>query len=411
MQTTLELSWEGQAAGRLVFEGPECWRFHARPDVQVIPRWSGLVRDGKRHGNARAWCRHLLPDADGRSRLAQALGLSPGNDFALLALRGGDCRGAVSFTGETQPVRETADWRALSAAERSALAADRGALLPVALSLLPGLLPGPPGHLPCRPAQTDDGVLVGGASPSHVVSAGRTGCEESLENELLCTRLAAALDLPVPAVRVLDGAPPLLLSARHDRETGPSGEVRPRHVESLCQIAGLHPEFAFEREGGLSLRHCVRILRRFSAAPALDLRALLRWAVYCFMVGIGQGHAGTLLLVVGPEGPRLAIDGGLFATHVYPGQSDRLAVAIGGEDRPDWLRLARWLELADELAIGRRYMLDMLESLAGSLPRSAEDLVAASPLLARSRTVAPRMLRLIANRARQTQIALAAERR
>jgi serine/threonine-protein kinase HipA len=222
--------------------------------------------------------------------------------------------------------------------------------------------------------------------------------------------VAAALALPVPRSLILDGGPPLLLTARHDRVIDDGGRIRLHHAETLPQIAGLHPESAFEREGGLTLRDCVRLLRRFSAAPAPDLKNLLRWLVFCFLAGIGHGHARRLLLVAGREGPRLAFDGGLFSSHLDAAHSDRLALAIGGEDRPDWVRLARWLDLADDLGVGRRYLLEVVAGVAADVPRAAERVVAASAVLGTSRSTVPRLLRLIATRARETQIALTAER-
>jgi serine/threonine-protein kinase HipA len=254
-------------------------------------------------------------------------------------------------------------------------------------------------------------LLLGNGLATHLASAGRAGFVEGLENEALCMELAAALALPVPSTLLLEGAPPLLLTARPDRPIDPRGGIRRRHVESLPQVAGLHPECAFEREGGLSLRDCVELLRRHSVAPAPDIRHLLRWVAFCFLAGIGEGHARTLLLVASSEGPRLAIDGGLFSSHLDAAQSDRLALSIGGEDRPDWLRLARWVDLADELGVGRRYLLELVAGVATDLPAIAARVVGERPRLARSRATVPRLLRLVANRARQTRIALTAEGR
>lgn len=411
MQTsTLDVLWGGRRIGLLRCEAGTYWRFLPESARGVVPVWSGLLRASAPGGNVHAWCRHLLPDAEACAGLARRLGLSPGNDFALLAQRGSDCPGAVAFAVPGAAPAPAERWRPMSPAERAACRPGRlGILLPDSLARLPGLPPGPPGRVPCLWRDADSTPLVGGGLAGHLASAGRPGFEEALENEALCMALAAALSLPVPAVRLLDGDAPLLVTARADRLCPQEGDVRRVHAESLAQLAGVAPERSFEREGGLGLRDCVALLRERSAAPAPDLRTLLRWLVFCFVAGIGHAHARTLLLVEGAGGPRLAIDGGLFATHVYQDVDERLAFRIGGEERPDWLRLARWNDLADELAVGRRYLLALVGALANALPGLATRVVAGNPALARSASVVPRMLRLIANRTRQTQIALTAE--
>ena len=55
-------------------------------------------------------------------------------------------------------------------------------------------------------------------------------------------------------------------------------------------------------------------------------------------------------------------------------------------------------------------MLGLLEEMATALPRAAERAAATLGEAARTSALLPRILRLVANRARQTTIALAAER-
>ena len=45
----------------------------------------------------------LLPEGDGRETLARALGVSPGNDYGLLAEVGGDCAGAITLLDPSTP--------------------------------------------------------------------------------------------------------------------------------------------------------------------------------------------------------------------------------------------------------------------------------------------------------------------
>ena len=52
----------------------------------------------------RAFFSGLLPEAEPRDRIASILGVSGGNDFAILERIGGDCAGAVSLLPEDVPM-------------------------------------------------------------------------------------------------------------------------------------------------------------------------------------------------------------------------------------------------------------------------------------------------------------------
>jgi serine/threonine-protein kinase HipA len=47
---------------------------------------------------------------------------------------------------------------------------------------------------------------------------------------------------------------------------------------------------------------------------------------------------------------------------------------IGGENRPDWLQLRHWERLTDELSLKKRFVLDMIQRMAGMIVIEAENL-------------------------------------
>jgi serine/threonine-protein kinase HipA len=404
----LEVAHDGQRIGHLICEVPDVWLFRPAAAAGPVPRWSALAGEANMAVNRRAWFRGLLPDPLECARLAQRLGISVGNEFAVLGLRGEDCAGALGFarpgTATGGAPGGLAPGVGLDEGALAALA--RGEAL-AAVDSLPWLLPGDPGQFPC--SLVDGRLTVAAGTADWIARTGRQGLPEAVENEALCLRVAAALGLPVPAAELRRGAVPVLLTRRVDRHLQPD-RVHRRHLEDFCQLSGLHPEQAYEREGGLAVLDCAALIRRFSVAPALDIRALLGWLVLCFLAGIGQAHARTLCLVETARGPRLAIVGGLLSTHVYPGLSARMAMYIGREDRPDWIRLARWREMAEELGVGTRYLLEMLRQMATRVPLLAEAAAAELDLGETTLKVVPRILKLIGNRARQSLIALEAER-
>lgn len=176
--------------------------------------------------------------------------------------------------------------------------------------------------------------------------------------------LAGTLGLPVVPSRWMPEHGGFLVLGRPDWVAEAAGEPHRRQIETFGQLAGLPPEQAFEREGGLALLDCATLIRRYSIAPALDLRSFLRWIACCVLCGNGLATGNGLRFVFTPTGPRLAPFSELVATHVYPAMSERLGFYIGREDRPDWVVPARWRELAEETGVGSRYLLGLLRELA-----------------------------------------------
>ena len=401
----LEIVRDGRTLGHLIGEAPDVWVFRAADDADaLLPAWSALRWARGAAVNQRAWFRQLLPDPASCIRLARRLGISPGNDLALLGLAGRACRGNL---GVVRPGAEKSPRRPPRHLDPASLATLAANLVTEGLDLAPDeadfLLPGEAGQFPCS---LDGERLTLAAAPRWIARVGRPGLEEAVENEALIRRLAKSLDLPCPESTLLRLPTPVLVqrAAEWDADEASAG-----HLETFGQLAGLHPEQAFEREGGLAVLDCANLIRRYSAAPALDLKALLGWLVLSFFAGMGHAHAGTLAFVDRGRGPRLTITDGWLCTQVYPALSERLAMYVGREDRPDWIRLARWRELARELGIGQRYLLELVRHMAMRVPALAQEAANELALDTRALQVLPRILRLIDNRARQALIALAAE--
>lgn len=400
----LEVTRQDRRLGRLIGVNPDCWQFRAGGERDVeLPAWSALARANGPEVNHRAWFRHLLPDVPTCTQLARRLGLSPGHDFALLARMGRDCRDGLALTPAGSPPRVAPARRIL----------DAGTLVSFARALPPAdfagaaaeldlLLPGDAGQFRCD--LVDGQVVLAGDNP-WLARVGRPGLVEAVENEALIRHIVTALGLASAGFRLLFTPTPLLAIQRLDRDD----DGAPCHLEDFGQLAGRHPEQAFEREGGLSAHECAALVRRFSAAPALDLRVLLGWLVLSVLAGLGHAHGRSLALRETARGPRLVIGDGCLATHIHAAQSERLAMHVGREDRPDWIRPARWHELAAELGVGSRYLLAVVRDVATRLPALAAAAVHELALDTRAPQTVSRMLKLMENRARQTLIALAAE--
>ena len=409
--SSLEVYLQGRLAGRLSESAAGLWSFvYAQGEAAAPPISLALPRrQPSYHGDrVRAVFCNLLPEGEIRVRLAQSLGISERNDFALLARLAGDCPGALSLQPTATITATRRAPRRLNEAElRNAVA-----ILPVhpLLAEADGLrvtLPGEFDKLPVRFADGSATLMLDGQLTTHILKPARPALRESVMNEAYIGQLAAAFGLPVAPCEIVHGQVAVLCVTRIDRVG--SDPVTALHMEDFCQVAGLNPHEKFAREGGLGLADIARMLRDLSARPALDLRALVHWTIFSFLVGFGAGHSKQLALRYAEQAPRLAPFFGLWSTHVYPGMNYRMGFPIGGEDRPDWMTLGRWHEFARQLGVRPNYVVDALRDAAHTLPTLAAEVEERFQRHNGYAGVVRQIRALIDQRARQLLVSLEAE--
>ncbi len=323
--------------------------------------------------SARPFFANLLPEADVRRALAQTLGISEQNDFALLAAIGGECAGAVSLLPADAEPSTGGDYVPLSSEalhaiitclpQRPMLAGEEGVRLSLAgaQNKLPIYLEGGEIFLP-----------KGGAPSSHIIKPPIRDLAGTVENEAFCMELARQVGLPVPPVSILKGDDTLFLIERYDRRRGPDGRVQRLHQEDFCQALGFLPEQKYEAEGGPKLAGCFGLVRERSSAPAADQKLLIHWLIFNLLIGNADAHAKNLSVLFTDQGPRLAPFYDLLSTTVYPHLASRLAMKIGDENRPDWLQLSHWQRFAAEVQIKPNWVMTTLRAMANSVPVAAE---------------------------------------
>jgi len=365
-----------------------------------------------RDSSVRRWFQHLLPEPGTRLPLHRRLGISSGNDFALLAAQGADCPGAVNFSAPGKRLPVPTRVRALSSGDLREVAsrlAERRVPAADATSdyLLPGERPKLPIHLKGDTLAVAEPGHSGGST--HILKAGDYALPDLVLNEWFCMHLARLAGLQVCDVTVRKELPNLLLVTRIDRAVDTAGRVSNIHMEDFCQALGTEPAEKFQREGGPSVVDCAFVIRRHSAVPALDLREFLRWVLFVYLVGCGVSHGKQLVLLHTHVGVRLGPFFGIWSSHVYPGMNDRMAMTIGQEDRPDWLIASRWREFARQLGVRPAYVLGLLRTLAKEvpdlLPRVRESAAQALP----PSKVLDEIQALIRRRCRQALVSMVAE--
>jgi serine/threonine-protein kinase HipA len=297
----------------------------------------------------------LLPEGDFLRAVARAFAVSADNPFSVLAEIGGECAGAVAVgpLGSDAPGTSAPEPQWLPDPELASLL-DQMPKRPLVLlerveedgiriSLAgahdkTGVL--------CRDAEI--GLTAGLPPSTHILKLPIARVDEPIANEAYCMTLATAAGLetaPVEPRRVGDHE--FLLVRRYDRADGAR-----IHQEDFCQALRVSPDEKYEGEGGPDVADCAALLRRASAAPALDLRGFLDCLFFNFLIGNHDAHGKNFSLILdGPDGVRLAPFYDLLSTAVFEGTRRKLAMRLGGESRPRYLRRRHLDRLAGDLGV------------------------------------------------------------
>ncbi len=192
-----------------------------------------------------------------------------------------------------------------------------------------------------------------GAYPSsHILKPNMPDHEDTVINEAFCMRLAANMGLSVPKVeiRFLDHLQVYIIE-RYDREIADQGNLVRIHQEDFCQALGVPPDAKYEKEGGPGLAQCFALIRTYSTQPAADVKKLLAWVAFNYLIGNADAHAKNISLLLPEEGPRLAPFYDLMCTAVYPALTDRMAMSVGGKGDPKWIIARYWEQFAGRYCV------------------------------------------------------------
>jgi len=303
---------------------------------------------------ARSFFANLLPESAVRALIARRLGLSEKNDFMLLKRIGGECAGAVSIlpgsilpeSGEQYSYRRLSDEQLSDLIQkipiRPLLAGEDGIRISLA---------GAQEKLVLFYEKGSFYIPLNGAPSNCILKPGMVHFPSSIENECFCMMLAHDLDLTVAQVRILKkNNQKALLIRRYDR-IDVTDTVTRLHQEDFCQAMGLSHELKYEADGGPGLKECFDLVRDYSANPIKDMQQFLHWVFFNYLIGNMDGHAKNLSFLYHRRQIRLAPFYDLLCTDMYEGLAKRLAMKIGGENRPGWILAGHWEGLAKDLKI------------------------------------------------------------
>lgn len=412
MPPALDIYFDDEHAGHLYRLGNARLRFQYVPDWKGSPLSHALpVRpEPFEDHECRPFFAGLLPEGELRRAIARRFGVSERNPFALLGAIGGECAGAVSLMppgsrppspGEREPrwLDEEALARLIDEMPSRPLLADPDEGIRLSLAGAQDKVP-----LLCH---GDRLGVTGGSPPStHIVKTPIVRLEDTVANEAFCLQLARALGLTVVDAEPREVAGrEFLLVRRYDRITQAEA-VRRLHQEDFCQALGYVPELKYEAEGGPSFADCARLLREASSAPARDLPTLVDWLAFNVLIGNHDAHSKNLSLLYEPGSARLAPFYDLISTSAYRETHRKLAMKVGGEYRPGYIRRRHLDRLASDAGLGAGQLRRRVSALVERAPSQLDVARAALPPPWQDRPVLDEIVKICGQRVERLRAAL-----
>lgn len=324
---------------------------------------------------------NLLPEANVRTLVCRRLGISEGNDFALLAAIGGECAGALSILPDgADPAARSDEYELLPPKKLAELASGYDAL-----PLVDGdgrarlSLAGAQDKLPVKIDGARVLLPIGGSPSTHILKFPNRDYKHLPANEVVVMELARRVGLPTvrSGFRPI-GAEGLCLVERYDRvRASGGGAIERLHQEDFCQATGRGASAKYEDEGGPSFATSVELVREHSVTPLEDVDALVRWLAFNAIAGNADGHAKNLSLLM-RDGLRLAPFYDLVCTRSYEALDRRLAMNVGGERDPDRLRATHLEACARSLDLKPRLLYDTFAVTADKILGALDEAVAAA---------------------------------
>jgi len=381
MSKALDIYLLKQHVGRLtldhkrkfLFQYEKAWTEHeyALPLSLSLPLQEAPFEDDV----ARAFFANLLPESDLRKMISRQLHVSEGNDFALLEAVGGECAGAVSLLPVGDLWSDEGEYKALTDDALNQLVREMPQKpMLVGEGDIRLSLAGAQNKLPVFYEKGVVSLTKGHVPSSHILKPPMEHFPNTVENEMFCMQLAKKMGLNVPDVTLLQKEEPLYLIERYDRTRNAEGELVRLHQEDFCQSLGVAADMKYENEGGPSLQKCFQLIRDYSVNPIADVKALLEWTVFNYLIGNADAHGKNISMLFTKQGPRLAPFYDLLSTAIYPNLSSKIAMKIGGEYRPEWIAVRHWERFANDIEVNTKIIHQNLKKMSGKIAVEAEAL-------------------------------------
>ena len=345
---------EQDDSGLMQFSYNQAWL--EKPGAMPLSRSLPLQSEVFSGKKARPFFAGILPEEGPRKKVAEILGISDTNDFAMLERIGGECAGAVSLLPEgvapTDP--KNARNRELTEPELRQLIAELPSRpLMVGRDGLRLSLAGAQDKLPVIVRNNRLSLPLDGTPSTHILKPEPDRFPGLAANEMFCMTLARAVGLNAPHTEYrLIGKTPCLLVQRYDRATDEDGHTTRLHQEDFCQALGFPPERKYQAEGGPTLSDCISLLRNWSTAPVLDIPSFISGLIFNVLIGNADAHGKNYSLLYSGGNRRLSPYYDLVSTLAWPELSKNLAMKIGGCESVNAFTIGEWKKMAQKTGLG-----------------------------------------------------------
>jgi serine/threonine-protein kinase HipA len=373
------------------------WRDHPN----AYPLSPALPLAPPEHGfdsrSIKRFIEHLLPEGHALDVAVAANGLAKSNVFGLIRALGVETAGVLRFR-DADNARADAEhsMREVPLDELNARIADRASPFTVwdgkVRMSVAGVQDKLLVYLDAPPAQGGRLFLVEGPNlaSTHILKPdlGQARLPHLAVNEHFCMTLARRIGLPVADVHLLRAPRPVLLVRRFDRivqRQGDAVRIDRLHIVDACQACDLPVSFKYERNLGngpevRDIREGMSFQRLFglgqlTANKATAKLAMLRWALFQFLIGNSDAHGKNFSFFVRPGGyldPTPWYD--LVSVVQYAHFDTDLAMAFGDAFTFDEVTPFELASFAKGCGIDRKLMRREAERLASAANSAAADL-------------------------------------
>ena len=347
-------SLEQDESGLLQFSYDQKWL--EKPSAMPLSRSLPLQSEVFSGKKARPFFAGILPEEGPREKIAEILGISNTNDFAMLERIGGECSGAVSLLPEgvapTDP--KNVRHRELTEPELRQLIAELPSRpLMVGMDGLRLSLAGAQDKLPVIVHNNGICLPIGNTPSTHILKPEPDRFPGLATNEIFCMTLARAVGLNVPNTEYRPiGKKSCILVQRYDRATDEDGSTTRLHQEDFCQALGFPPERKYQAEGGPMLSDCISLLRDWSTTPVLDIPNFINILIFNVLIGNADAHGKNYSLLYSGGERRLSPYYDLVSTLAWPDLSRNLAMKIGGCESVNAFTIGDWKKMAKKTSLG-----------------------------------------------------------
>jgi len=341
-------------SGLLQFSYDQVWL--EKPSAMPLSRSLPLQSEVFPGKKARPFFAGILPEERPRKRVAEILGISDTNDFAMLERIGGECAGAVSLLPEGDAPTDPKDarHRELTEPELQKLIAELpGRPLMAGTDGLRLSLAGAQDKLPIIVHNNGICLPLDNSPSTHILKPEPDHFPGLAANEIFCMTLAQAVGLNAPDTEYrLIGNKPCIIVQRYDRATDEEGSTTRLHQEDFCQALGFPPERKYQAEGGPTLGDCILLLRNWSTTPVIDIPDFINGLIFNVLIGNADAHGKNYSFLYSGGERRLSPYYDLVSTLAWPDLSKNLAMKIGSCESVNAFAIGDWRKMAMETGLG-----------------------------------------------------------